>query len=730
MPPKKDKTVIKGDKTKDMKPRMRVSKKKIDKKVIENETLEDKEDKNDIGVNEDKGEDGDCMICCMMFNKSIRSKSSCPHCNVDICKRCIQTYLLETLKDPHCMNCKNYWSQEILQELTSKSFRTKEYKEHRQNVLLDREKGYLQLSQPYVEDTMKSRKYTMLREQYTKVSSVYNSIGYNSSSLKRQLKLVKSYVENLSQNILEFTNKNCPEIVDKLKRIDESNEITKILDDINIDVESIKSKIDKEYPYVVYEQYIYTDYSSRGRSIFSKKNSEKYKYNYKCQNGECKGFLNDEWYCGVCSHITCKKCMISMGEIIDLIKLSDEKSKLKKEHVCKDDDIRTAELIRKDSKPCPKCHTLIFHMGGCRQMFCTYCKTAFDWNNGEIINNGIHNPHYFEWRNGKLNDFGVGSRREEEQTNNVQFLECCAENGFVPYDTIHANNLKHDYYISVYPTSKKNNKNNRIENKYPRGVFKTILDYIIGLRNHYNHLLITIYVLENAGNIHQNDRLMRMRVDYVLNEISENEWKAKITQEENKYNRVSEIRQLIELLTFASGESILKLRNIVFTNTSNEEIIYRRSYIEFMVEIFNLILYVENQFEKLQSFYNVVLPYFNYEFIENTRKIEFPKDIINMTLEDMNIFMDKIGHLNWWFDIINGNKDRGYNRYYNYYEETRKKDISHLKRKRSKKVNKSLKEETIVVTEFYQCDDDECQSSPDEDCPSANKYYIPPITEH
>jgi len=74
------------------------------------------------------------------------------------------------------------------------------------------------------------------------------------------------------------------------------------------------------------------------------------------------------------------------------------------EHECKKEDVDTAELIKKDSKPCPNCGEFIMKSSGCSQMFCITCKTPFDWNTGKIVTSGpIHNPHYYEWmkRNGQ-----------------------------------------------------------------------------------------------------------------------------------------------------------------------------------------------------------------------------------------------------------------------------------------------------------------------------------------
>ena len=61
-------------------------------------------------------------------------------------------------------------------------------------------------------------------------------------------------------------------------------------------------------------------------------------------------------------------------------------------HVCNPDDVATFQALSQNTKPCPKCHVLIYKIDGCDQMWCTQCHVAFSW-----LQTRIHNPHYFEW---------------------------------------------------------------------------------------------------------------------------------------------------------------------------------------------------------------------------------------------------------------------------------------------------------------------------------------------
>ena len=104
-----------------------------------------------------------------------------------------------------------------------------------------------------------------------------------------------------------------------------------------------------------------------------------------CPEEDCRGYLSTQWKCGLCEKHTCPDCHVVIG--LD---------KTTTPHECNPDDLETAKLLDKDTKPCPKCSTGIFKIEGCDQMWCTQCHTAFSWNTGRIETR-IHNPHYFEF---------------------------------------------------------------------------------------------------------------------------------------------------------------------------------------------------------------------------------------------------------------------------------------------------------------------------------------------
>jgi hypothetical protein len=101
----------------------------------------------------------------------------------------------------------------------------------------------------------------------------------------------------------------------------------------------------------------------------------------KCQVGTCKGYLSTGYKCELCNQHTCSKCFEHEQD----------------DHVCDPATVETVSMIRRESKPCPKCGIRVSKIDGCHQMWCVECNTAWDWVSGRIVNGVIHNPHYYEF---------------------------------------------------------------------------------------------------------------------------------------------------------------------------------------------------------------------------------------------------------------------------------------------------------------------------------------------
>lgn len=113
---------------------------------------------------------------------------------------------------------------------------------------------------------------------------------------------------------------------------------------------------------------------------------ERKKFIMPCPGEDCKGYLSSHYKCQLCKLYVCPDCFEIIGHNKEV------------EHVCKEDNLKSAELIKKETKGCPKCGVRIFKISGCDQMWCTECKVAFSWNSGKIVIDGaIHNPHFYQY---------------------------------------------------------------------------------------------------------------------------------------------------------------------------------------------------------------------------------------------------------------------------------------------------------------------------------------------
>lgn len=100
---------------------------------------------------------------------------------------------------------------------------------------------------------------------------------------------------------------------------------------------------------------------------------------FPCPSAECRGFVvPSEKRCGACKRTVCTLCRSLVPGT---------------SHTCDPSILETLAALQKDSKACPKCFASIFRVSGCNHMFCTNCRTHFDWATGQILSKST-NHHY------------------------------------------------------------------------------------------------------------------------------------------------------------------------------------------------------------------------------------------------------------------------------------------------------------------------------------------------
>jgi len=213
----------------------------------------------------------------------------------------------------------------------SPTFRGREFKQHMEQILFDKESAFFQESQREIEENKR--------------------------------------VEALRTELYKLERQRC----DELNRI--------------------------RYEYEKKIQVIRNDMGTRAK--------DRVQFVQRCIYDNCQGFMSSQWKCGLCDRHACNKCHKPKNSHNDL------------DHECNPDDIASVELIRRETKPCPKCHTQIYKIHGCDQMWCTNCKTPFSWIHGTIITGPLHNPHYHEY----LAQMG----RNEEAVDHHPRLNGCRE---------------------------------------------------------------------------------------------------------------------------------------------------------------------------------------------------------------------------------------------------------------------------------------------------------------
>lgn len=311
--------------------------------------------------------EGDCIVCFDSFNNAARAKVQCPYCPAAMCRVCAKQYLaVDDFAAPKCAECKAAWSEEFLEGVLGKTFMLKEYKDSRERVLYEIEKARLPESQ---EEAVRYRTAKEITEPYKtacaefrakfdeEVENDHATACFNKEreALREGGKYTDAYFKAYEayKKMLRKKKRDEPEKTEAVA------EALRLVDDYG--------KLN-EYEKATATKTAWT-------------------FRMKCPLGDCQGFIGMNWVCGLCSNKLCTDC----HEKVDTNPKAGDAL-----HVCNADTAATVKAIKADTKPCPKCATMISKIDGCDQMWCTQCKTAFSWRTGNVEAH-IHNPHYYEW---------------------------------------------------------------------------------------------------------------------------------------------------------------------------------------------------------------------------------------------------------------------------------------------------------------------------------------------
>ena len=300
-----------------------------------------------------------------------------------------------------------------------------------------------------------------------------------------------------------------------------------------------------------------------------------------CSQENCRGFLSSQWKCGLCDHYTCSECHLVKGLTRDC------------EHTCNPDELATAKLLEKDTKCCPKCATGIFKIDGCDQMWCTQCHTAFSWRTG-LIETKIHNPHFYEWQRQNL-----GSVPRNPGDN------LCGNNELT-HRTL--NDLSNIIYKKVGI--------NHTPLKDKAKILYINLSIIIRKILHLRETQMPLYQVDNIENN------LKLRVKYLRNKISKDEFKIILQRDNKKYEKKKEMYEILLLFVNTVTEIINRVKLDIQESKDNT-----------FINAFNTI----NEVDRIQEYVNECLLEISTTYNSKPKKITLSHSSIKTDIENVLI---------------------------------------------------------------------------------------------
>ena len=382
----------------------------------------------------------------------------------------------------------------------------------------------------------------------------------------------KDYRQHRKGILLEQQMARMPETVEAAERYNEINTISEKNREINNQISDLRRTIRQlEIERNRNEVRVY-NLNRHGNP--EGKEQEKRKFIMACPDEDCRGYLSTGYKCEMCKLFTCSHCLKIIGP-----------DKNNHNHVCNEDDVKTADFIKSTTKPCPGCGERIFKIEGCDQMWCTQCHVAFSWKTGMIDNGVVHNPHFYAHQRA-----GGGA-----PLRNPGEIAC----GGMPNWWNIRNIMRNRYYVLHSPH---------------RNEFRKFIENIGDLHRTFAH--IQHYELQRARQkIRDNANHEPDRIRYLLKQITKEELANNVIRKDKLRRKYTELVHIYELIHVVSVDLFRWIENYIDNEApksqfNDVELIIMTNINEKINELEGLRVYANEQLGTISVSYNQKVPQF------------------------------------------------------------------------------------------------------------------------
>lgn len=501
----------------------------------------------------------ECQICAS-HKKSV---FPCPYCSYMSCIACNEHVILDSINLPACVSCKHEWSSDFLHSTFSRAFITKRYQKHREKVLFEREKALLPATQPHVAQARRRmenekkllsvrRALNEARARVRELSRMETILRYNALTDEKQNETITDSADEKKQYVAPCPSsecrgflssdwkcglcfhtvcKHCREIFetdhvcnpDTVASVKELAKTTRQCPNCHAPIFKIDGCFAKDQPILMYDgtiklaqdidigdELVGDDVQKRVVLHLTRGEDEMYQV---FQNNADTYIVNSQ-------HKLVLKS--SLGEEIeiavqDYLSLPEDIKKVwfgfkkwngvEQLSTIQVDPIGKGNFygwsVDQNRRFLAPDHTV---MRNCDQMWCVKCNVAFSWTTGKLQSGAIHNPHYFEYLRS----------RGSELPRNPNEIRC---GGMPPASFLSyiAGNFNGSVTYSNYITR----------------VYRMV--------NHIRQVLLPTLPgpFDNVSN-------QDLRIEYLLGNISEEEFQVKLQRREKDRNKKLEQRTILE----------------------------------------------------------------------------------------------------------------------------------------------------------------------------------------